>query len=225
LPLLTAMDVDILLAYLALGSPVGVYLFFQADKGGLNLLTASKTILGFVLWPVFLCLLIYQRKSVFSDTSNFETRNKSDSRITRAANLLRSSIEKSIGDLQDRRFAIRKELFDAIDRFVGLRLASFERMTAQAANAEIYTVAGHPNPHLATVCLARRNSERIVMHAARSEADLRETIGRLAPMVAAAPEFIELVSDSYIPEPQEATRFHAEVITSRRPYESDNAAR
>lgn len=210
------MDVDILLAYIALGSPVGVYLLLQADRKGLNVRSASKTLIGFVLWPISLGLLIYQRRSNFADVPTFETRDRSDSRITRAANLLRASVEESICDLEDRRFAVRKELFDAIDRFVGLRLASGESLPAQAANAEIYTVAGHPNPSLATICLARRNSVRIASHAARAAADLQETIDLRARMVAAAPEFIELLSDADAKEAQQATTPYAAVITPRR---------
>ena len=210
------MDVDILLAYIALGSPVGVYLLLRADRKGLNVRSVSKTLIGFVLWPISLGLLIYQRRSNFADASTFETRDRSDSRIMRASNLLRASVEESICYLEDRRFAVRKELFDAIDRFVGLRLASGESLPAQAANAEIYTVAGHPNPSLATICLARRNSERIATHAARAAADLQETIDLRAPMVAAAPEFIELLSDADARERQQATTPYAAVITPRR---------
>ena len=216
MPNLTAMDVDILLAYIALGSPVGVYLLLRADRKGLNVQTALKTLIGFALWPISLGLLIYQRRLNFADASSFETRDRSDSRITQAANLLRASVEESIGELEDRRFAIRKELFDAIDRFVGLRLASGESLPAQAANAEIYTVVGHPNPGLATICLARKNSERIARHAAQAAADLKETIGLRAPMVAAAPEFIEILSDTDAREPQLATYPDAPVITPRR---------
>lgn len=216
MPTLTVMDVDILLAYIALGSPVGVYLLLRADRKDLNVRSASKTLIGFALWPIALGLLIYQRRSNFADASTFETRNPSDSRITRAANSLRASVEERVGDLEDRRFAVRKELFDAIDRFVGLRLASGESLPAQAASAEIFTVAGHPNPSLATICLARKNSERIARHASRAAADLQETIDLRAPVVAAAPEFIELLSDADPREPQQATSQDAAVITPRR---------
>ncbi|HCA56439.1 MAG TPA: hypothetical protein DEP46_00495, partial [Blastocatellia bacterium] len=98
------MDVDILLAYIALGSPVGVYLLLRADRKELNVRTASKTLIGFALWPIALGLLIYQRRSNFADASTFETRDRSDSRITLAASLLRALVEESIGDLEDRRF-------------------------------------------------------------------------------------------------------------------------
>jgi len=219
----TAMAIDIILAYLALGSPVGVYLLLQAEKSRPTFSTFGKAFVGFGLWPICLGILLYKRKPVLITASTFDTRNTSDSRITRNATSLRSAVEGHIERSEDRRFALRKELFDAIDRFVGLRLASHENFAVQQINAEIFTVAGHPNPGLASMCLARRNARRVTIHARRSADDLRETLRLRAPEVAGSALADELLTDRTVIELQQATAGHNAVIISGSSYGNDNA--
>ncbi len=217
------MAVDIILAYLALGSPVGVYLLLQAEISRPTFSTIGRAFVGFGLWPIFLGILLYKRKPVLITVSTFDTRNTSDSRITRNATSLRSAIEGHFEGSEDRRFALRKELFDAIDRFVGLRLASHENFAVQQSNAEIFTVAGHPNPGLASMCLARRNARRVAIHARRSADDLRETLWLRAPEVAGSALANELFTDCTVSELQRATAGHNAVIISGSSYGNDNA--
>lgn len=224
LPLKSAMAVDIILAYLALGSPVGVYLLLQSEKSKPTLSAVGKAFVGFVLWPIFLGILLYKRKPVLITASTFDTRNTSDSRITRNASSLRSAVEGHFERSEDRRFALRKELFDAIDRFVGLRLASHENFTMQQTNAEIFTVSGHPNPGLASMCLARRNARRVAIHAQRSANDLRETLRLRAPEVARSALADELFADRTVVELQQATAGHNAVIISGSSYGNENAS-
>lgn len=208
------MVTDIILAYLALGSPVGVYLLLRGERSGSILSNIAKPVVGLGLWPIFLVVLVYRRKPVSPSASVFDTRNTTDARITYAASLMRSAVEDSLETSDERRFAFRKELFDAIDRFVGLRLASYENIQPQRTSSEVFTVSGHPKPGLASLCLARRNARKIATHALRSSDDLRETLRLRAPDIAKSELFEELFATEMEVELPQATGVHESVIIS-----------
>ena len=143
---------DLLIIYLACGSPFGVY---QITSGRQERSFRRYIVIAasFLFWPIFVVSLLLRRRSF----------GEKNAEIT--ANAL---IENIRAELERVAFAGGEttalfEFREVFYRFTGL----FE--AANAANTEktpraLFDVSGHTNKNLASQCLARRNREKLSFH-------------------------------------------------------------
>ena len=162
--------VDLIIIYLACGSPFGVYrATSQWPIDWLNVL------LGFLFWPAFAALLIADR--LFSKKARARAEFQLRLEDIRLALENTAFSGESIAGLFDFR--------ETFYRYVGLSDAAITT-DQSVSNAEIFDVTGHPNNPLASACLARRNSARLSAHRAAASEEFVRSISRLAATTASS---------------------------------------
>lgn len=153
--------IDLLIIYLACGAPFGVYLFTVSD-GGRHVLPRAAA--AAAVWPVYAVVYISE---LFRSRSN----RKSDvQRIrTELENLSFSATSPSAV------FEFRQ----AFERFTGLAGLAVGGRGSQTI--DLYTSIGHPQPSLASRCLARRNRRKVDLHLENSLRELAAILDRHTP--------------------------------------------
>lgn len=138
---------DIIIIYLACGSPVGVHRFTQGESEPL-VERLAICLASVIFWPLFvLWFAIGMRKPLQDGAEPIATDDEYLARIERAAFL---QIEtQALFDL--------REVFH---RFAGLARASFEQSGSDGFRA-FYAIIGHPDPVTASKCRARTNQRKI----------------------------------------------------------------
>ncbi len=165
---------EILIIYLAVGAPIGVYAIVRSK----NLLT--KNLIGILaanvlFWPVF-ASLEFVPKAVSGHGSKYFIDGGTNSAT--AFERSRSAFTSSVKDISDRNF--RREALDGFDRFAALSDAVLtEASAADVSVPELFVIAGHPLPSLASKCLFRKNRRKLADHRDRAFADIAALAGKL----------------------------------------------
>lgn len=156
--------IDLLIIYLACGSPFAVY---RATRRGDNrsigkLISVAATLLG---WPI-------EAVRVLNSARITTTRSRREYEIesvrTRIEALLFSA--ESGSDLFDFR--------ETFYRAVGLANAVND-IKRETSTHELFRVTNHPSKELASRCLARRNQARLEFHLTSSRTELAEVLSEL----------------------------------------------
>ena len=158
---------DLIIIYLACGSPFGVYQITkrQPVRSGVEWL---KIVLSFLFWPAFAAALLARRILPNETQRKGEFQNRTED--------LRLDFEraaftgKSISSL----FEFRETFY----RFVGLSEAA-EEVQAGRSSAEIFDISGHTNKSLASRCLGRKNTRKLSYHRSAAREEFVELISRL----------------------------------------------
>lgn len=162
---------DFLIIYLSCGAPFGVYHFVQNRKTastGRNLLGA---LLRFILWIPFAAAMVVRRTSLANLYSlGFDGNLSLDSRRVREIAASRRRIE----DLAVSATAL--SVFDCrevVERFIGLS-DELRHVNAESdsPDAEIFSVAGHPDKGIASACLRRQIRRKLEFHLDLARRDL-----------------------------------------------------
>lgn len=155
---------EAIIIYLAVGAPFGVHRFFST-RGDEMMTRLVTSVFHFVLWVPF---------ALISLTAFAKPKSSSEKLKQRLANL-QSELERTdIGNVSI--FEIRRVL----ERYVGLRsLTHTNPAETKEIDRTIFDIAKHPDPQLATICLNRRNRDRIRRHQINAGDDLKELTGRL----------------------------------------------
>lgn len=199
--------VDLLIVYLACGSPFAVY---EATTRaiGTRFTRAGRAIFALVFWPWLAFTLVKGRTArVLSGRRGIK--ELEDTRIT---------IESGL--FPDRSSTGIFEFRDSFYRFVGLDEASMENQSTNTF--EIFNVVNHPNGALASRILGRTNLRKINAHKLRAREEfvnvlarntqsngnieLRDAVTRLSPTLR-LPEPLE-VSLTLDPGSPEKNRAH-----------------
>ncbi len=145
------MNTDLIIIYLACGSPLGVYQI-TASRAPRSAIDWGGIVCAFLFWPVFAVVLSIARV-------------RGPHKIDKARlDQIRGEIEQIAfaGGSLSRLFEFREIFY----RFTGLVEAANSKPGKARAN-EIFDVAGHNNKTLAAGCLARRNREKLAFHKMR----------------------------------------------------------
>ncbi len=138
---------DLIIIYLACGSPFAVFRLTQTNR-----VDWPSVILAFMLWPVYAVMLL---GLVFFSN---EARKKAD--LRNRLETLRLAIESSA--FQGESISSLFEFREVYSRFTGLSVAA--DAAPSRSYAEIFEISGHPNQTLASRCLARRNAGKLAFH-------------------------------------------------------------
>lgn len=171
--------IDLIIIYLACGSPFAVYQATNRQNGqtGINWMRVFSS---FLFWPAFAISSLINRFILN------ETRRKAA--LQNRLEDVRLEFEQKVfsGESIASLFEFRETFY----RFIGLSEAASEARSGKA-NAEIFEISGHHNKALASRCLARKNKRRLAEH--RSAAR-EEFVGLIARLAAARPDRVEIVS-------------------------------
>lgn len=159
--------VDLIIIYLACGSPFAVFQATNRQKGraGVNW---QRVAASFFAWPIFAAVLLVGKifPTEASKKAAFQQR-----------------LEDIRFDLEQFAFAAAPisalfEFRESFYRFAGLSEAADEELTVKP-NAEIFEVTGHPNKVLASRCLARKNARKLAFHRTAAREEFVGLISRL----------------------------------------------
>lgn len=159
---------DLMIIYLACGSPFGVYYFtsLRDDPSPSSILIV---LFRFLVWPVSMIALL--RMSLFSATESVEA-------------ILDKKISNIRTELEDIAFsgAAASSIFDLreiFSRYTGLTRELKVNGSMKPMN-EILVISGHENQALAAACLNRRNRERLMFHQTQARNDFVDLVSNLA---------------------------------------------
>lgn len=146
------MNTDLIILYLACGSPLGVYQI-TSSRAPRSAVDWAGIIFAFIFWPVFAAFLLIARLRAPHQIDQ--------SRLDR----IRTDIEQIAftGASMTRLFDFR----DVFYRFTGL-VETANADHGRPRGNEIFEVAGHDNKTLASRCLARRNRDKLAFHRERA---------------------------------------------------------
>lgn len=183
---------DAIIIYLTCGSPFGVHYYLNNRKSVELRSLAPKTVIAVLLWPAYAIAL-------FSSARQYSTRTaQPDSDTEKRIREIRNSMEKSF--LPEPSAAVAFEFREIFDRYAGLTLALRDESEAESeAIRELARISKHKDPHLAAVCLNRRNRKRLSFHQTEARNDFLAFVFGLwdSPAAAAlAMELAGLLSDA-----------------------------
>jgi hypothetical protein len=138
---------NLLIIYLACGSPFGVYQLTK-DNGTGTSADRLLVIASFLLWPIFLFILIYERLGPRIVTS----KDRIESIRSEIENLAFGS--GSTGSL----FEFREVFY----RYAGLVEAA--EANHDRFSAELFEISQHDKTAIASKCLSRRNRAKVEFH-------------------------------------------------------------
>ena len=170
---------DLIIIYLACGSPFGVYQITmrQPDRSGVEVL---KIVSSFLFWPLYLGDLLIGRI--------FNSRERADEDRHFRIEEIRQEIEclAFSGESISRLFEFREIFY----RFTGLSEAV--NATIGRSTNEIFVVTGHDNNSLGSRCLDRRNAKRLAFHQVIARNEFIDLLSQLAIEAAVRADLVAL---------------------------------
>ena len=159
---------DYMIIYLSAGAPFAVFAFLQMSDAPLvrRILTAAGTML---VWPAAAAIWIVRRFRGI-EPFGFESADK-NCRIHNIANRLERSI---VGNGSAVSLYEWREIYE---RYTGLSFAIAEA-EGNSDDNELFEVAGNKNGKLGTVCLNRRNRNRLIFHHTQARNDFLDALIR-----------------------------------------------
>jgi hypothetical protein len=166
---------DVLIIYLTLGAPVGVYRFLQLPRP-ISFATWLRTVFAFLFWVPYALAILGDTIPRFVRNPDFVPSYHSDSDIHENVHLLRNEYEASLTGI-DRRDL--REMLKSFDRYASLYLMfKTESKAENGQREELLAIASHPNVPLGLKCLARRKRIRLLRHLTNARNDLAKAAGR-----------------------------------------------
>ena len=184
---------DLLIVYLACGSPFAVYEATTRELGTISS-RAGRTVFALVFWPLLATDLI-RRRVIRSRPGGLDVDELEDIRQDIESRFFPDS--SSVGIFEFR---------DSFYRFAGLDAASLEDQST--STFEVFKVVNHPNEALASRILGRTNLKKIKEHKLRAGRELVDLLARNVPsdVDVEMRSTVERLSPTLcLPEPQEFT--------------------
>lgn len=174
---------DIIIIYLACGSPFGVYQITKRKRSSSGV-DWHHVAVAFIFWPVAAAALLVTKIFPGDATHNVEFQNRLED--------LRLDFEQTafLGESVSSLFEFR----ETFERFAGLSVAATDVRIGKSS-AEIFEISGHNNKSLATRCLARRNISRLAVHRCSAREDFVKLIFRITATASNRIELISLASE------------------------------
>ena len=169
---------DLIIIYLACGSPFGVYQITKWQEGQ-SAGSLAKTLMSFLLWPMFAVTLLVNRLN----------RDRPEEAANGRVEDIRSAIERIA--FSEGSTAALFDFREVYYRFTGLFEAANTKI-AKKPSSELFEVSGHHNKDLASRCLARRNREKLAYHQTLARNEFVDLISELANRQPGGSEITEL---------------------------------
>ncbi len=164
---------DLIIIYLAGGSPFGVYYFFNSN--GNKKLVWLKSVLIIFVWIPYAFQLLYSNV-----TSKLNNSKLSD--ISNQQNTLRNNLAKLQRGFEDYLPTNKAEmslfeLREIIERYSELTTIQSE-LNGKPANheKEIFRINGNNEIEISAICLNRRNHKRLLSHQTQAKSDFLKSL-------------------------------------------------
>lgn len=166
--------VDAAIIYLALGSPVGMYRFFQFARPAIAVRLAHA-ILAALFWPYFVIRGAVTIARSESGDSVFETRKESDFRIIEQVEILKRNLAAKLAEYTKASKSAENEL---LETYIELSIAKYSSSDVLDTHREMLSIAGHPDADIGAICLTHRVSKLIERHQKSSALELVDSMIR-----------------------------------------------
>lgn len=171
---------DLIIIYLACGSPFGVYqITTRKPKSSRDF---AILFISFLLWPVFAFTLLIERVRNSDLHDRFNAKKKLEE--------IRIGFERIA--LSDSPMSSLFEFREIYSRYTGLAEAAAAKLPTKFSS-EIFEVTGHPNNDLASRCLARKNVRKTASHHQQAKDDFLNILSGFDAVVDERDELLSLV--------------------------------
>ncbi len=161
---------DVLIIYLAAGTPFGVYSLLDL-RGDLKLGSLFSITRKYLLWPYYAALGIYR----YFWNTNVDLADITATLFERSIIDIRAELKSTL-PLGSQRTELRR-ILDAFDTYTGLAEMTVYPATCGHSKAPaILEPVDHPAPHIAARCQERHNRLMLVSHRDRAERELRALV-------------------------------------------------
>lgn len=160
---------DYIIIYLSIGAPFAVYIFMQAAKlsVGRRLLKSSVTLAA---WPVFASISVCHKFGM----GEFWPESLSQEQILDGKiREIRNNIEEIVRGTSPA-FSFF-EWRNTFERYTGLAKAVAQSQN-EIPEMELFGIGGQKNGRLGTVCLNRRNRNRLIFHHTQARIDFVDAL-------------------------------------------------
>lgn len=166
---------DFIIIYLACGSPIGVWFYFNNKNAG-NILPKSFVVAFF--WIIFVVKVLHEKLS-----DNFNRQEKV---------AVLQTYQKEIEKLLPKEVSVFK-FREILNRYTGLTLAKNDEQE-NSSNRENHFSANFntQNKNLSARCLHRNNRQKLILHQTRSRKDFVQTIRGISAQIEDPAKFLEL---------------------------------
>ncbi len=180
--LINAMNIfDLIIIYLASGSPFAVNYYFQKSKNHISKKILLKSFFVFVFWLPYLVYYLLKTRIQKSKLTS-KARRKFDFEQIAAQEKSLFSIQKQIevfcfeNDSQISIFEFR----ETCQRYAGLTFA-VQNESGEATEEEkhFFQIVGKEKTELPAICLKRRNRKRLIHHQNLARKDFLQITGKL----------------------------------------------
>jgi hypothetical protein len=161
---------DLIIIYLSLAAPFGAHSLITSTRETSEF-RITDAAAAFFFWPIYGSVKAARRLFSNRSRSGFAVSGRSDSFDPAAVRELVADLRLRL--LQFDRTSAR-DFLEALERYaeIGLFIRTHEPITA---TSELFAVAGHPSPKIATKCADRRNLRTSARHHTLARADLVES--------------------------------------------------
>lgn len=168
---------DFAIFYLTLGSPAGVVAFLKISRQGWRPAVTRGLLIWFA-WPVAVAYLASRpskRRAIYDLLGEGADRRQNWGVRGVRARDLNAMAAAALGSAGT--FVFR----DIVDRYVALAEAveSSSSDVSDTTVADFFISAGSRAPEIGTLCLARKNRERLKRHLSKARVDLTDAVTRI----------------------------------------------
>lgn len=185
---------DLIVIYLACGSPLGVYFFLNNHLSNRKKFLLTKTIFAVLLWLPFAGYLLLKKSDFKKAQFSSEINEKKILYVRKQIEAILLETNSSITIFNFR---------EIVERYVGLSSVIFNENTEITnSKKEIFEISHNSNIQLATICYNRRNRKRLRFHHISARQDFLNVIFKMSKFSSdknklgnLSGELIELIND------------------------------
>jgi hypothetical protein len=190
---------DYIIIYLSLGAPFAVYFFLQSADVAIKRRLINSLITLFA-WPVFATTRMVL---TLGKDSFWLTRTGREEILDEKIRIIRNEIEEHIRETQP--ICLLYEWRDAFERYTGLAKAVAQSQN-ETAEMELFAIGENKNGKLGTVCLNRRNRNRLIFHLTHARNDFVDVLMQIIDLDAEGAVLRRAIELSEVLEDADATR-------------------
>lgn len=169
---------DLIIIYLACGSPFGVYQITTSDKA-VNSISVLLTGVRILVWPIFATLMLIDWLANRSSPGSEE----------RQIDAIGLELEQLIFDDCPASFIF--DFREVLKRYAGLAKAARQGVHSDAGG-EFHDLSGNGHRELAAACLARKNQRKLLFQLSLVRREFVEVLSELLPNGSRRAQILEL---------------------------------
>ncbi len=177
---------DFIIIYLSCGAPFAVY-YLLSNRRRINLgQLIFKTVLNFIVWIPSALKIV---SAYHFGRNEKHTKRKIESKAAGRLQAIQKQLEHIAGQSNYDFYDFR----EVLNRYVGLTISLQAGQSAECeTEQEIFQIGNFQNAKIGTICLQRRNSQRLLFHQTNAAENFLETVGKISGRIGQHQIFLDL---------------------------------